>query len=101
MGVGVTAWVRKEVYGWDSLDCCCKVCVCGEYVCGCHCDGVGVIVWVGVGVIEWVRKGVSGWNSLDCCHKVCVCWGEGGRGEGGVCGCDCVCEEGSVWMGQP
>ena len=25
VGVGVTAWVRKGVCGWDSLDCCRKV----------------------------------------------------------------------------
>ena len=25
--VGVIAWVRKGVYGWDSLACCSKVCV--------------------------------------------------------------------------
>ena len=24
--VGVITWVMKGVCGWDSLDCCCKVC---------------------------------------------------------------------------
>ena len=45
--VGVIAWVRKGVCGWDSLDCCLKVCTCmcvsGEGgVCVCVC----VCVWV-------------------------------------------------------
>ena len=28
VGVGVIAWVRKGLCGWDSLNCCCKVCMC-------------------------------------------------------------------------
>ena len=76
-----------------------------EWVGGCDCVGVGVIVWVGVGVIAWVRKGLCGWYSLNCCCKVCMC--VGGECGGSVCkcdcvggcGCDCVGEEGIVWGG--
>ena len=25
VGVGVIAWVKKGVCGWNSLDCCCNV----------------------------------------------------------------------------
>ena len=79
----------------------------GVRVCGCHCVGVGEIVWMVVGVIAWVRKGVCGWDSLDCCRIVCLC--VGGEGTGGVCvrvllcgcGCDCASEEKCVCGGQP
>ena len=71
--------VGERVYGWDSLDCCHKVCGGGEgRERGRGSVGVGVIVWVGVGVIAWVRKGVCGLDSLDCYCKVCVCVGGGG-----------------------
>ena len=56
VGVGVIAWVRKGVCGWDSLDCCLKVCTCvcqgrggrGGGRSACVCVGVGVTVWVWV-----------------------------------------------------
>ena len=112
MGVGVIAWVRKGVCGWDSLDCCLKVhdvhvCVFqgrGKRgrgsACVYDCVGVGVIVWVSVGVIAWVRKGVCGCDGLDCCRKVHVCMyvsrGRGGEGRGSVCVCVCVW----VWVGM-
>ena len=54
-----------------------------------------------MGMIAWVRKAVCGWGSLDCCRKVCVCVGRGDDDGVGVCGGDCVGEEGSVWVGQP
>ena len=129
VGVGVIAWMKKGVCGWDTLDCCHKVC--GEGGCegrggeGCVCvtaliaavkymdeEGerergsvcVGVIVWVGMGVIAWVWKGVCGRDSLDCCLKVCACmcvFGEGGEGGegGGVCVCVCVDEGVTGWVG--
>ena len=30
-----------------------------------------------------------------------VCVGGGEEGKGRVCGCDCMGEEGSVWVGKP
>ena len=61
------AWVRKGVCGWDSLDCCLKVCTC---MCV---SGEGA---------EEKEGGVCG------CVGVCDCVGG--------CGCNCVGEEGSV-----
>ena len=111
VGVGVIAWVRKGMCEWDNpwllpQSMYSHVCVCwekgeegegGVCVCvgGCDCVDVGVIVWVGVGVIAWVRKGVCGWYSLNCCCKVCMCVSGGSVGG---CGCNCVGEEGSVWV---
>ena len=71
VGVGVIAWVRKGVCGWNSLDCCLKVHVCkcrcmagegGVCVCVCVCVSrwVGGCDCVGVGVIACVRKGLCG-----------------------------------------
>ena len=98
VGVGVIAWMKKGVCGWDSLDCCRKVCVCvarggrGERsVCECDCVCVGGIVLMGVGVIAWMKKGVCGWDSLDCCRKVCVCVLRGEGEEKGVCVSVTVC----------
>ena len=45
---------------------------------------VGEWMWLCV----WVRLCGSVW--FDCMGK-----------SGGVCGCDCVSEDGSVWVGQP
>ena len=50
------------------------------------------------------EEGSCGWVSLDCCSRVCVyvCMCVCVRGVTvGVCGCDCVGEEGSVWVEQP
>ena len=47
VGVGVLAWVRKGVCGWDSLHCYCSMCVRrgrGEGKGKCVC--VGITMWV-------------------------------------------------------
>ena len=76
---------------------------CGGSVCGCDCVGVGVIMWVGVGVIAWVRECVCGTVLIAAVKYVCVL-GEGECGCGCDCVggyvCDCVGEEGSVWVVQ-
>ena len=82
VGVGVIAWVWKGVYGWDSLDCCLKVCTCvcrgrgeeGECVCVCVCvsawvrrvrgslDGWCMFVWCGQGLIITISLEFPRWN---------------------------------------
>ena len=68
VGVGMSVWVRKGVYGWDSLDCCRKVCVCrgvgregremgrGECGCGCNCVGGGGCDCMGEKGSVWVGQ---------------------------------------------
>ena len=90
--------VGEGVCEWDSVDCCCKVCVLGrsEGEGGvCVIVGVNVIVWVGVDVIALVRECVG---ETALIAAVMYVWGEGGVCVGVTmwceCGCDCVC----MWM---